>query len=292
MTGDIGVGAGARNFATDPAVRAARSIDRSASDADRVVRRARAAGDAGGRVRGAPGLPLDAVRDEVRRRVRREDLRLRIGPGVRGLGLQVEEHEQQLHPADAVAHRVVHLEHERGPALREALDERELPERSGAVEVTHRGGRRDLEDRVERRRLRRAHAARVIAEVEVGIGGPRGRTDAQRRLDDPLAQTGDQARAALEPREHVRPGRCAVEDECGDDRRPQRGIAVDVPHERVRIAERVLEAVGITGHRVPPPLGNLPAVLRSRLRLRRGVVTWSSCRRSSTSRGRRSCPSS
>ncbi len=32
MTGDIGVGAGARNFATDPAVRAARSIDRSASE--------------------------------------------------------------------------------------------------------------------------------------------------------------------------------------------------------------------------------------------------------------------
>ena len=116
------------------------------------------------------------------------------GPGSAGCALEVEEHQQQLHAADAVGHRVVHLHHHRGPAVAEALDERVLPQRSGAVEAGHRGGAREVEHGVVGR-LAHADAAQVVHEVEVLVARPVRRTHAQQRRGHPLAHPRDRARS-------------------------------------------------------------------------------------------------
>ena len=56
---------------------------------------------------------------------------------------------------------------------------------------------RDLEHLLERARRRQPHAARVVAEVELGVDRPRRRGQAQRRLDDALARARDQPGAPL-----------------------------------------------------------------------------------------------
>ena len=75
-----------------------------------------------------------------------------VGKGARrggeASGVGVEEHEEQLHPPDAVGEGVVHLHDEGGPPADQVLDEGELPQRVGGVETGHGGHPRQVEDRL------------------------------------------------------------------------------------------------------------------------------------------------
>ena len=51
-----------------------------------------------------------------------------------GIALEIEQCECEVDVRDAVAERVVHLEHEPDGVVDDAVDEPHLPERSGSVE--------------------------------------------------------------------------------------------------------------------------------------------------------------
>ena len=187
-------------------------------------------------------LPLHPVRDESGAGEHGQRLRFGVVAADRGgRALEVEEHHEQLHAAHPVAHRVVHLQDDTGAIVGETLDERALPQRTGTVEVAHRRGRGHVEHRVERPRLRRPHATDVVREIEVGIGRPCRRPDAQRGLDDALTQARDEPSPAIETGDELVPLGRLVEHQGGHDRRAQLRVVIDVPHQRVGIAERVLE---------------------------------------------------
>jgi len=85
---------------------------------------------------------------------------------------------------------VVHLEHQRGlrAPVRDPLDEVCLPQRTAQIE--RRGVDRlgEVEQLADRPRLRQAHAADVVRDVEVGVDDPLRRAERQRRHDHPLSE--------------------------------------------------------------------------------------------------------
>jgi hypothetical protein len=178
--------------------------------------------------------------------------------GVGGVALEVEQHEEQLHPADAVGHRVVDLHDHRGAVVGEALHERVLPERARAVEAGHRRGARQVEHRVVGG-LAHPDATQVVHEVEVGVGRPVGRTHAQERGRDALAHAWDQPRPTFQPPDEVVPVRRPVEEQHRDDGRAQQRVLLDVPHERVGVAHVRIETLDVvrSGHGLAP-CGEVP----------------------------------
>ena len=90
--------------------------------------------------------------------------------------LEVDELREQLDAADAVGDRVVHLHHDRGATVVEALDHGRFPQRTRPVEA-HAGDRADeVEEPALVARRRHHDAAEVEVEIEVRIlrqrGGP------------------------------------------------------------------------------------------------------------------------
>ena len=140
----------------------------------------------------APARGVDdrvACRGERRRRGGR--FRPFVAGHRRGIALEVDERERQLESADTVGDRVVDLLQERGPAVAQPLDDRELPQRPGPVERSLRERAAEVEDRAVVARRGNRDDAHVRLQVERRVVGELGRRDAQRRADDALAQTRD-----------------------------------------------------------------------------------------------------
>ena len=90
----------------------------------------------------------------------------------RGVGLEVDEVDEELGPRDAVDRRVVQLGHERHVAVLEALDDGELPQRSAAVERDAGDVADELTQLAEGAGRGRGDAADVAVEVEVLVLDP------------------------------------------------------------------------------------------------------------------------
>jgi hypothetical protein len=102
----------------------------------------------------------------------------------RRVAREVDQVGEEVHSADAIGHRMVHLHGQRGSlTVRsvESFDEDELPKWSGAVEA---GGRHVFE-RVEQRALGPAvcesYAPEMEVEIECRFDRPARRPDAHRR---------------------------------------------------------------------------------------------------------------
>ena len=141
--------------------------------------------------RACPSSPAPGTRPACRRRVA---ARRRV---------EVDELREQRHAADAVGDRVVHLHRERGAlgavGVVETFEQRELPERTGAVE------RRPTRS-VAARRAARARC--LVRAAERGAGGSRGRSlldrparraEPERRRQHAWRKPGDEAGRAVDP---------------------------------------------------------------------------------------------
>ena len=133
---------------------------------------------------------------------------------------------EQLHAADAVGDRVVHLHRERGAfavGAVESFEERELPQRAGAVEARGRDRLQRVEQRAHRSGPGQPDAPQVEVEIEGRLGRPARRCDAERRRHDPLAQSRDEARRAVDAPPQPLPVGDRVEERDREDRRAQDG---------------------------------------------------------------------
>ena len=88
------------------------------------------------------------------------------------LGRDVEQAGRHRHPGLAVDGAVVHLAVEADPAVGQALDDVELPERPAAVEQHRMQPRRQRLELLERARLGQHHVAHVVVEVDVVVVDP------------------------------------------------------------------------------------------------------------------------
>jgi hypothetical protein len=179
--------------------------------------------------------------------------------GGRRVSLEVEHERRELHRADAVGQHVVQLCQEGRAAALEAVDQGCLPQRASPVEAGHRRGPGQLHDRRERRGLRSLHAPEVEAEVEVGIVRPHERRQPGRWLGDALTHHRDELCGELHARHEGGPIRRAVEQRDPEGRRPQVGIRLLDPEERVVLVQCCAdelhhgEASDVLVTRVAPP---------------------------------------
>ena len=174
--------------------------------------------------------------------------RLGHRPELPGVGLDVEQQPGELDATDAVGQRVVDLHHQPGPAALQPLDERELPERTIAVEAGHAGLAGELQHRRQRLRGRRLEPADVPRDVEVGIDDPAGRGQPQWWQHDPVAEPRNQPRGALEPVRQLLPVRAPLQDQHAHHRRPQQRVLLHVPGEGVAVAHVDLRVLGQRSH--------------------------------------------
>jgi hypothetical protein len=167
---------------------------------------------------------------------------------IAGVGLGVEGLEHQLHAAHPVGDGVVDLHDQARPAVLEALDDRELPQRPGPVEGLHADGLGDVEQVSQAPTVGRAHEAEVVVEVEVGVDlPPRGR-EGQGVADDPLTEADDRAAGPLQLVPQARTVRGALQHDDGGDRAAEQRIPLDGPHELVGVAHAGLEVQVLVGH--------------------------------------------
>ena len=154
-------------------------------------------------------------------------------PQVRGFALLVGHDRQHAHRPDAVGQRMVELDDERRLAALDAFDQGDLPQRAGPVEGGHRRPARERQDRVPRAWRGSGDPAQVEVQVEMRIVAPPGDGEAERGLDDALAERGHQPGYPVDALDEHVPVGCAVEPVDDDDRRAERGVAFHVPGERV-----------------------------------------------------------
>ena len=157
------------------------------------------------------------------------------------VGPVVEQGEGELDPADAVGERVVDLLDERGPAVGQALHDGELPQRALTVEGGHGDGLRDRQHRREVARLRGLDPAQVVREVELGVGDPAGRAEAEGGRDDPLAEAGHVDDGLLQAGHESLPVGGLVEEADGGDRRAEHRVVLDAPQHGVGRLHRLAQ---------------------------------------------------
>ena len=90
-------------------------------------------------------------------------------------------------------------------------------------------------------RLGRLDPAQVVREVELGVGDPPGRAEAEGRGDDTLAETGHVDDGLLEARHEALPVGRLVEQGDGGDRRAEHGIVLDAPQHGVGRVHRLAQ---------------------------------------------------
>ena len=226
------------------AVRRGRPVDRPghrhgvAGLAEGVARGADHGGDrrlglAPGQQRGAPGDRADGAGDQgeqVRRLGRRHGRQLtKLG----GFALPVGHQPEHAHGPDAVGQGMVELDDERRLAAVDALDQGDFPQRAGPVEGGHRRPARERQYRVPGAWRGSGDPAQVPVQVEMRIVAPPGDGEAERGLDDALAERGHQPGYPVDALDEHVPVWCAVEPGDDDDCRAERGVAFHVPGERV-----------------------------------------------------------
>ena len=98
------------------------------------------------------------------------------GFGGLDVAFEVDVDLRQPHGADAVGDRVVQLGEQRAAAAFETLDDREAPQRTGAVEGILIQAGAQVEELTLGAGTRERDVAQVVVEVELGVGRPgRGR---------------------------------------------------------------------------------------------------------------------
>ena len=110
-----------------------------------------------------------------------------------GFLLEVEEDGGDVDAGDAVDQRVVALADDREAVAVEPLDQPQLPERLGAVELLGEDPRGEVAQLLLGARRRQRGAAHVVVEVEEGIVDP----------DRPALLEGDEAQLLAEARDEV-----------------------------------------------------------------------------------------
>ncbi len=150
----------------------------------------------------------------------------------RGIALEVDESQREFQAADAVGDRVVDLLEQRGAAVGEPVDERELPERSGAVERLLGEHAAEVEERAVVGGCRHGDDAHVRVDVEGGVVGKLGRHDAHRCTDDALAQARDRVEGPVQRVPQPLVARTPIENRQVAEVGPQCRILLDRPHDR------------------------------------------------------------
>ena len=120
----------------------------------------------------------------------------------------------------------------RGRAVRQPLDQRDLPQRAGAVEVFHLRQASELEDIGERPVGRQCRSPHVEVEIEIRAVLP-ARRRVQRRLHHLLTQHRELTAQVVDPSSHVIPVRQTIEQHHRHHRRAQSRVAFHRPCERV-----------------------------------------------------------
>ena len=157
------------------------------------------------------------------------------------VAFEVEELQRQLHAAFAVGDRVVQLLDQSRLAAAQAVDDDELPQRSGAIERIAGDEAGQVEQLTHRAGLRQGDVADVVAQVEVAVGDPRRRREVDRRRLHTLAESLDHVHGALHARQQpVEVGR-AVENRDRGERAGQMRILLEPPHQALRIAHLAVE---------------------------------------------------
>ena len=116
-------------------------------------------------------------------------------PAALGLAVEIEEDGGDVDAGDAVDERVVALADDREALALEPLDQPQLPERLGAVELLGEDPRRQVAQLLLGARRRQRGLADVVVEVEVRVVDP----------DRPALVEGDEAQLLAEARHQVQP---------------------------------------------------------------------------------------
>lgn len=155
----------------------------------------------------------------------------------RRIGREIEEVRRQLDGADPVGHDVVGDRDERGPTTLEPLDQHEAPERAIAVEPGRRLDPCVLEQLVDRARFGQHDVPEVVVDVDHLDRHPLQRAGVERGRGHALPQRRYVVdRSADRCLDTVSVGH-PVEDRHRHDRRPQQRVGLDLPHDRVVLAE-------------------------------------------------------
>jgi hypothetical protein len=143
------------------------------------------------------GELVDALAHEIGWREVLGD-RQRRDAGLRRVAFEVVDVGEHLDGADAVGYGVAEVQHRRGLAVGETLDQGGGPQRSRNVHRRLHGHLGQIEHLAQRARRRDAHASHVVVDVEVGVDDPPRCRRRQRRHDDLLPQPQHLARRVLE----------------------------------------------------------------------------------------------
>ena len=146
------------------------------------------------------------------------------------IAFEVDQAQRQLHGTDAVGDGVMHPLHQRAPTTAQSLDERELPQRSGAVQRWTSDGSGEIEQTSRCPRLGDRDVPKVIVEIECRIRAPFGRRDAQRWRDDPLAEARDRSQCAKDGGVQTSLRWSAVQDRDVGEIGPEGRVLLDGPH--------------------------------------------------------------
>jgi hypothetical protein len=132
---------------------------------------------------------------------------------------------------------VVHLGQQGAPAAVQALDHREIPQGPAPVELGGVDRGRQFEELAAVAGRRQDEVVEVVVDVEGGIRFPPGRGEAERCRRHAEPEGGD----GVDRLEHASAEALAVgplvEEGDAHERRPQRGRAIQGPHDGLGIAE-------------------------------------------------------
>ena len=103
------------------------------------------------------------------------------------LRAEVEQHRAEVDAGDPVDHRVVALGEQREAAAGQALDEPQLPQRLGAVQLLGEHARGEVHELLVAAGRGQRGVADVVLEVEVAVVGPQRPAGRGGRVDEPLA---------------------------------------------------------------------------------------------------------
>ena len=233
-------------------------------------------GPAPGQHRSGLGDRADGAGDhgnQVRRLVRRHGWhRTQVGR----FALPVGHQSQHAHRPDAVGQGMVELDDERRLAALHAFDHGDFPQRAVPVEGGHRRPAGQRQYRVPRAGRGSRDPAQVPVQVEMRIVAPPGHGEAERGLDDALAERGHQPGYPVDAVDEHVPVGGAVQPVDDDDRRAERRVAFHVPGKRVarvhvsragrHLADARTARAGPAGSMVPSSLARGTACLGRRSR--------------------------
>ena len=131
---------------------------------------------------------------------------------------------------------MVDLLEERGSTAFEAFHDGELPQRTGPVEGRRRHRRRQVEQLPHPAGRRDGDGPEVVVEVEIVVGHPLGRGEAEGGSHDAVAEPWDRLDGLLDLGAHAGGVGCTLEDADVREVRAEGGVLLDRPHDRLGVA--------------------------------------------------------